>query len=226
MSYVQLPTRTTSDANSAADINTLQANIEALKGGAGSAAPLSDIATLVNSVALVGEIKTYAGAAAPSGFLLCDGKTLGDTGSGADYEGNTYKALYDLLNEAVGRWENSGTLVWASGDKVKLPNLQDAFLRGEVGGTSSIFTDSAKRSAGIGKKQDDSMQGHYHEVWWKTRPAAQGGDTNAYANDGSTFVTQSAIEARTIITDGTNGTPRISAETRPKNIGVTYIIKY
>jgi hypothetical protein len=44
MAYSQLTTRTTSDANAAADINQLQANIEALKGGAGSAAPVTTLA--------------------------------------------------------------------------------------------------------------------------------------------------------------------------------------
>ena len=33
MSFVNIPERTTSDANSFADINQLQLNIEALKGG-------------------------------------------------------------------------------------------------------------------------------------------------------------------------------------------------
>lgn len=39
MAYSQLPTRTTSDANASSDVNQLQTNIEALKGGTGSAAP-------------------------------------------------------------------------------------------------------------------------------------------------------------------------------------------
>ena len=46
MAYSQLPTRTTSDANAAADANTLQANIEALKGGTGSVAPTTNIEAL------------------------------------------------------------------------------------------------------------------------------------------------------------------------------------
>ena len=43
MSYTQVQTRTTDDANSHADINQLQLNIEALKGGAGATSPVTTI---------------------------------------------------------------------------------------------------------------------------------------------------------------------------------------
>lgn len=54
MSYSQLPTRTTDDTNTAADINQLQLNIEALKGGSGSAAPATTLAAVATSLG-----KTY-----------------------------------------------------------------------------------------------------------------------------------------------------------------------
>ena len=43
MSYTQVQTRTTDDANSHADINQLQLNIEALKGGVGATSPVTTI---------------------------------------------------------------------------------------------------------------------------------------------------------------------------------------
>jgi len=46
MSYVQLPERTSADSNSASDANTLQDNIEALKGGVGATAPTTTIEDL------------------------------------------------------------------------------------------------------------------------------------------------------------------------------------
>lgn len=46
MSYTQVATRTTDDANSHADINQLQLNIEALKGGLGTDAPVTTIDAL------------------------------------------------------------------------------------------------------------------------------------------------------------------------------------
>lgn len=46
MAYSQLPERTSSDINSASDVNTLQDNIEALKGGVGATAPTTTIEDL------------------------------------------------------------------------------------------------------------------------------------------------------------------------------------
>jgi hypothetical protein len=44
--YSQLPNRTSADTNASADVNTLQDNIEALKGGTGSVAPTTTIEDL------------------------------------------------------------------------------------------------------------------------------------------------------------------------------------
>jgi hypothetical protein len=235
MAYTQLPTRTSADANASADVNTLQGNIEALKGGAGATAPVNTLADIVPP----GTILPYAGATAPTGYLLCDGKTIGrdvgdtifpdSSGSGApDYYDTKYSALYAILSEASARWETpAGTATWGT-HKIKLPNLQDAFPRGEVGGASSIFTDSTKRSAGLGKKQDDAMQGH-NTTFELGAPAggATGGSIIGSSNAGSGWATSpNAFRATTPITDGVNGTPRTATESRPKNIGVNYIIKY
>jgi hypothetical protein len=55
---------------------------------------------------------------APTGYLKCDGNTIGDVSSGAFYESANYEALFDILKESFG---NAGTEVFASGDTVKLP---------------------------------------------------------------------------------------------------------
>jgi hypothetical protein len=46
MSYSQLPNRSSADVNASADVNTLQDNIEALKGGVGATAPTTTIEDL------------------------------------------------------------------------------------------------------------------------------------------------------------------------------------
>ena len=46
MSYIQLPAKTSSDLNASADINQLQENIEALKGGSGGTPPTTDIESM------------------------------------------------------------------------------------------------------------------------------------------------------------------------------------
>jgi len=50
MAYSQIPTRTTADANSAADVNQLQDNIEAIKGGSGSAAPTDTLESVISDI--------------------------------------------------------------------------------------------------------------------------------------------------------------------------------
>jgi hypothetical protein len=64
MAYAQIPTRTSADANSAADVNQLEANIEAVKGGAGSAAPTTTIAAL-NCGTDKGDLIGFSGSGAP-----------------------------------------------------------------------------------------------------------------------------------------------------------------
>lgn len=234
MAYTEFGTKTTTDVNAAADVNALARNVEALKGGAASAQPVVTLADVLP----VGTILPYAGATAPTGYLICDGRTLGkeadDTtfpdgsGTGAPtVVGTQYETLYGVLAAAAARWEiPAGTATWGT-HKIYLPNLQDAFLRGEVGGAASIFTDSTKRSAGLGKKQDDAMQGHAHQIEDGTltnfyRNNVQAGTGKVSPADGASDV----VTAKTIITDGTNGTPRTATESRPKNVGVNYIIKY
>ncbi|DBA34801.1 MAG: tail fiber protein [Theionarchaea archaeon] len=74
-------------------------------------------------IGLVGEIKIWPVATAPANYLLLDGKTLGNTGSGANYEGDDYHALYDLIQNTFG-----GTYNWAGLGTVNLPDLRDNFL--------------------------------------------------------------------------------------------------
>jgi microcystin-dependent protein len=83
---------------------------------------------------VIGEVKGWLTTVPPDDFLLCDGKTLGDTGSGANYTGEDYHALYDIVRAQFG-----GTYNWAGGNTVNLPDFKDTFLIG-ASGTISIGT--------------------------------------------------------------------------------------
>lgn len=99
-----------------------------------------------------------------------------------------------------------------------VPDLRAATLRGA--GTSTAFTQN--QTINLGGIQDDQMQGHYHSASAASVSSgytAGGEPPTVYGAQGGGTVTSPS-------TDGTNGTPRTGNETRMKNIGVKFIIKY
>jgi hypothetical protein len=78
------------------------------------------------------------------------------------------------------------------------------------------------------------MQGHYHlvkeanntQVIGSTLNANGGGFGTVEAPTAHGGVNRGNTQAKDITTDGTNGTPRTAAETRPRNIALLACIKY
>ena len=97
-----------------------------------------------------------------------------------------------------------------------VPDLRGEFIRGWDNGRG-VDTGRA-----LGSTQDDAFQGHYHK-------------SNGYTNTtGSNVIPFSGTGgdptgidrfAQTPVSDGTNGTPRTSSETRPRNVALMYCIK-
>jgi len=83
-----------------------------------------------------GGLIPYAGATVPSGWLLCDGGTIGDASSGAGSESADYETLFNLIKTLYG---NAGTEVFADGDTVLLPDLRGRVVAGkdDMGGTAA-----------------------------------------------------------------------------------------
>tara|TARA_R100000951_G_scaffold20757_1_gene17326 strand:- start:7073 stop:7924 length:852 start_codon:yes stop_codon:yes gene_type:complete len=83
-----------------------------------------------------GGVIPYAGIYAPSGWLLCNGSTIGDASSGAGNESADYETLFDLIKTLYG---NTGTKVFADGDTVSLPDLRGRVIAGQddMGGSSA-----------------------------------------------------------------------------------------
>lgn len=108
---------------------------------------------------------------------------------------------------------------WAPADGTNgTPNLQGMFVRGrDVPGT----TDPDGTRA-LAASQQDAFQGHIHQISVATNPSFVGtyaGKSDNTNGDGSLLTTTSPS------TDGTNGTPRIANETRPKNVALTYCMR-
>jgi microcystin-dependent protein len=162
-----------------------------------------------------GVVFPFAGTTAPYGYLICDGRAI----SRSDYAD-----LFMMIGTSHGIGNGSTTF--------NLPDYRGRFLRG-VDGLAGNDPDSASRSAmasggntgnNVGSVQGDSMQGHWH---------AHSSSGNQNSNDGGfgtpNYTPRSGGENNSpiaaIISDGSNGTPRTSSETRGKNVNVNFIIK-
>lgn len=178
---------------------------------------------------LPGTIMAYASPTPPaagSGWLLCDGSAVSRT---------TYNALFLSLG--------SGTY-WGTGDgstTFNLPDLRGRFLRGVNGDpaapNSIVDPDYLARtdksgtvlsnslSNNVGSYQGDAFQGHNLSIRYDggTGSSASG---RLLTNAGTFSAGNATLQNTLFVGDGTNGTPRISSETRPKNVYVNFIIKY
>lgn len=154
-----------------------------------------------------GAVQAFAMSTAPNGWLKCNGQAVSRT---------TYAVLFAAIGTIYGAGDGSTTF--------NLPDLRGEFVRGW---DDSRGVDSGRT---IASTQSDAFQGHRHEIKDSggnqiTQPTGGQvggtGPTGARAPDQTDF-----MQAKDIITDGTNGTPRTAAETRPRNVAMNYCIKY
>ncbi len=174
----------------------------------------------------VGTIMPFAGTSdtIPEGWELCDGREI----IRGAVEEDTYYALFQIIGVKWGVGDGATTF--------HLPDLRGVFLRGANGERADSYSDpgfasrawnnpSQKNSEGIGSFQEDAFQGHEHQIDPRRNLSGTGENwpqmTNDHGADHSAFVDSVGITS-----NGTNGTPRTSNETRPMNAAVNYIIKY
>jgi microcystin-dependent protein len=148
-----------------------------------------------------GVVVPFAGASAPTGYLLCDGAAVSRT---------TYAALFAVLSTAFGVGDNSTTF--------NLPDMRETAPVG-VGTRGAGVT--AHDTYTLGQFKDDQMQGHKHDFSGSTVISP---GTLAWAAGGN-WNDAAATDTTTPIADGTNGTPRTGTTTHGKQIGLNYIIK-
>jgi microcystin-dependent protein len=159
----------------------------------------------------------------PSNCRVCDNSTLAIS---------QFAKLYENM---AGSWGTDGT-------NINLPDLRGRFPRG-VDGDASRDPDKASRTAAntggntgdaVGSAQDDAMQGHWHtyhsnqnfNVGASAGYARVPRQTGINADLSAPDVTNSSNSPiRNAFSDGTNGTPRTTGETRPKNANVYFVIR-
>jgi len=170
-----------------------------------------------------GMMVPYAGSTAPSKWLLTDGDTIGNVGSGADHESADYETLFELLKTS---WGNAGTEVWASGHTVLLPDTRGRFIRSWDNGAG---IDSG-RSIGTTQTGEFEQHDHYYEVTGKinvTGSSPRYLDETPYEawTEPANFLGNDGTGADVTFKRGTKVTAGTAAETRPTNLSANYIIK-
>jgi hypothetical protein len=113
---------------------------------------------------------------------------------------------------------------WGCGDGSTTFDLPDPRGLAIKGAGDATVNGRTKVGPVFGSVQEDAMQGHWHEVFGYADDSVQGGGTWSLAV--RTALTKTGGEARTIITDGTHGTPRIASNTRDSSIGFNFYVRY
>jgi len=167
-----------------------------------------------------GAITAYAGAVAPTGWLLCDGAAVSRS---------TYPALFAALG--------SGT-IWGSGDgstTFNVPDFRGVFLRGT--GTNNTGASVGATGPALGAYQADAYLNHTHGITdpqhthtfavdvvsantGQTSIGSSAAGSGLFQNSTGVFNTVSNSTGITVNNSTTGGT-----ETRSKNYGILYIIK-
>ncbi len=203
-----ITTGTIPDARLSANLQDLaDGSLTGSKVGAGINAANVTVGTLPASVipsgavVPVGTIIAYGGTTIPTGWELCDGRSLSTTG--------TYAALFTAIGS---NWGSTGAGTF------RLPDLRGRFPRGrdatagndpDAGSRTSLFANGSVAD-NVGSYQADELKSHQHSFNMNTQSVNQSGASavsNANFNTGQTSFTG-------------------GSETRPKNAYVNYIIKY
>jgi microcystin-dependent protein len=173
----------------------------------------------------IGVVKMYAGAIPPTRWLLCDGRTIGKTGSGADLEGEVYHTLFDVIQNLYG---GPAGPIWDNLDTVNIPDFGGIFPRGA--GVSNTLTNAngAPFAGSTGHYENDKMQGHKHGVGFPGISTIMHFVTDASGTSQLAAGTNARGSATVGVpaNDGVNGAPRTGTETNPANLALPFIIRY
>lgn len=165
------------------------------------------INSIKNTLAPVGSVVASATRTVPEGYLECNGNTVSRV---------TYNKLFQAIGTTYGSGDGSTTF--------SLPDLRGEFLRGldsgrgvDVGRTIGSFQGDAIRNikgylgvdCNSSSPPADEFSGAFYD-----------GGANRNGDDGNT-----SGENRRVMFDASRVVP-VADENRPRNIAMTYIIKY
>jgi microcystin-dependent protein len=138
---------------------------------ANEAVTLAKLAASIQQALIpVGSVVPYAGASAPTGFVLADGTNPGSGASGQPYE-----ALYGVIGNTFGGTTAANFLT--PNLKGRIPVGRDASIggfdtRGEIGGEATVALTTAQLPAHSHSVNDP---GHAHDLNYKLSAGVAGG---------------------------------------------------
>jgi phage-related tail fiber protein len=149
-----------------------------------------------------GEVCYFARNTAPTGFLKANGALVSRA---------TYANLFAAIGTTFGVGDGSTTF--------GLPDLRAEFIRGW---DDARGVDSGRA---FGSTQADAFQGHDHSISLASTSGSQYG-FGGTSSSSVPLTDPAGSRVGPTKTDGTNGTPRVAAETRPRNVALLACIKY
>lgn len=192
---------------SAATVSTVVARDA--DGRAKVAAPASsdDVPTkgYVDTRMPTGSMTMFAGASAPTGWLLCDGSPVSRT---------TYASMFAIIATTFGEGDGSATF--------NLPDMREAAPAGAGTRAAGVANHDA---FALGEFKDDTLQGHSHVPYPMSARQDYYVDSNLTGGYQDGRLLGNAIARNDMYTDNSHGTPRVSSVTRGKRLGVNFIIK-
>jgi len=172
-----------------------------------------------------GAIIAFAGQAAPTGWLICNGQTLDGTSTAVEPD---YDTNLNPVSRYYALWLVVGTTYGGTGQSsFKVPDLRGEFIRGfDHGNGADPRT--------FGSTQKDLVKAHKHIASnndcngsYATINGVGTGNYNSWCDTNGTGSGAGAA----LTGDGThieqvvNNIPTVGSETRPRNIALNYIIK-
>lgn len=159
---------------------------------------------------------------APTGWLLCNGDTIGKAGSGADHEGDEYEALFDYCKAYFG---NAGTESFSGLDTVAIPNLGGEFLRfwdddGDVDSGRTINSSQSDQNKAHDHGSTGSAGSHSHTLTISGSSSGSGEPYYAAATGGSNTLSTDGVGNHTHTTASSGGT-----EVRVRNYAFAAMVK-
>ena len=171
----------------------------------------------------IGTVQDYYGTSSTlSGrWLICDGKTLGNSTSQANYAGSQYRDLYLHCAVVQNIPEANAIDNFNNGVTINLPDAQGVFIRGA--GSNQI--NGTTYTGVFGEYSEDSIKSHSHgvgtEFAFKASPTGTAFELNGSSPGQTTDPRVDFLQTAQQQTESTG-----TSETKPVSLTLTKIISY